>query len=235
MRVFSILLLVILTAGLRVSLGSQYTITKFNDSSNYAYLRRHGQLASYSKSGVSFVSGELFEPQDDLLTHSAINPSMNVPFIVFLPISGYDDYARARAAENIGAAGVVFYSSSATSRLSLHHLPLSVLVTLVIITDEDLKMLKNNLQWTNTDLSVEVKDDDSPHDHHLFAALVLTILGLPILFWLALYASTSGYIERCIDSIFSKHHEKMPINPLDLVTTDEYKTYSDSQFILLIQ
>ena len=213
----SVLVHMILVTGLPTSLGRttkshyirQYTTTSFIDKT-HKYYEGESQLATYANNSVFTFTGKLYEPPNGLLTcseHSNITYKLpDQPFIVFVPLptssTKCNAYKKAQKAEELGATGIVFYSQRESSQLKLTRSSLKVVVTLVVLTEDEISLLKKEGNWTNTTIKIEIDEESSyvgnQHTFYfvVFAFTVLVILSLT---WFII-----TYTKRCHDFITSK-------------------------------
>ena len=182
-----------------------YTTTSFNDQS-HIYIDDFGQLASYSNRSVAYITGKLYEPPSGLFdcarTSNLTAQTPAEPFIVFLPLPTDCPYTQARIAEQLGALGIVFYSSQTSQDLNIYHDPLKVVVTLVTLTDQEIRSLRGILNFNNTTVSVTIKKfSNLPTNSHTFYFVVFafSILVLLSLIWFSI-----TYARRCYDHITSR-------------------------------
>ena len=181
-----------------------YTTTTFTDQ-RYAYKDEFGQLASYTNSSVTYVSGKLYEPPSNLFNCSLPNGTVTglpeEPFIVFLQLDECH-YEHARIAENIGALGIVFFSEATSTDLTLYHYPLKILVGLVTLSQEELRSLHGILDFSDTTLAVQVnKYSTIPTNSSTF---YFVVFAFTVLVFLSLTWFCITYVRRCYDRCTTK-------------------------------
>ena len=213
----SVLVHMILVTGLPTSLGrttkshytTRYTTTSFIDKT-HRYQEYDSQLASYTNDSVFSFTGKLYEPPNGLLTcseHSNITDKLpDQPFIMFVPLptssTKCNAYKKAQKAEELGATGIVFYYQRRSSQLELTRSSLKVVVTLVVLTEDELSLLKKEGNWTDTTIKIEIEDvSNYAGNQHTFYFVVFafTVLVILSLTWFII-----TYTKRCHDYVTSK-------------------------------
>ena len=179
---------------------TQYTRTEIYDNIE-SYSEDYGQLASFSNKSVSSVSGRLYEPDSlfgcvGLDSYNSTNQTPKRPFVVFLPLlTNCNPYVQSTYAEQIGAVGVLFYSRKTSKSLTIYHTSLSVLVSLVTLTDDEVTSLKQLLTWNETNITLDIRESTySIHKSHTF---YFVVFAFSVLILLSITWFIVTYIRRC--------------------------------------
>ena len=125
----------------------EYIRTILTVRGNPGSYKADGAIAVYSNASFSQVSGLLYGtdgdfgcPRAEPVTNGTVPPpSLVKPFVLFVPLTtSCGDYAKAVAAQRLGAVGVIFYTSDSSRRLSrTTHTALRVAVTRVFVRESD--------------------------------------------------------------------------------------------------
>ena len=186
-----------------------YATATFTDNSNGQCETYDAQLTSYSDSPQSASSGHLYDPPEGIFTCShTSNMTYKIPekpFIVFLPLPECDPYTLALIAEEIGAMGVVFYTTSETTvQSSENHSSLTVIVAVLTLTDGQVISLLN---WTNTSISVFIEEPTHNKSSLDPTILYLIILTVSVVFLLSVTWFIITYSRRCNEFVKKKRRK----------------------------
>ena len=192
---------------------SQYTRTQIYDNIE-SYSEDYGQLASFSNKSVSSVSGRLYEPDSlfgcvGLDAYNSTNRTPKRPFIVFLPLlTNCNPYVQSHYAEQIGAVGVLFYSTKTSNSLTIYHTSLSVVVSLVTLTDGEVTSLKQLLNWNETNITLDIRETTySLHTSHTF---YFVVFAFSVLILLSITWFIVTYFRRCHGICVQKYRRVSP-------------------------
>lgn len=96
-----------------------------------------GNIASYSNVSFAEISGQLYNANDDFgceVDNETV--PLSPPFVLFAPLSdACDDYVKALAAQKLGAAAVIFYTTDSRRTFTNKRIPdLKVAVTRITVS-----------------------------------------------------------------------------------------------------
>ena len=183
-----------------------YTTTTFTDP-RYRYEDDFGQLASFSNTSVTTITGKIYEPPLSLFNCSQLPNVTDAvilpvePFIVFVPLNECP-YNQALIAEEMGALGILFHSDSTSSDLNVYRSPLKVVASLVTLTDKEINSLKGIFNFSGTTITIKIKQYSKiPTTSHTFYFVVFafSVLVLLSLTWFFI-----TYAKRCYDHCASR-------------------------------
>lgn len=172
-----------------------------------------GQIASYSNVSLTKFSGRLYDAGEHFncimiqsRNANKTSPIPSPPFIALLPLTDCEHYTQVQFAQDIGAAGVLFYSSSSTSRLTGYHSTVSIVVAFVVIQDHEMESLRRVLDLNNTVITIQIKNRTTTYrtsQTFYFVVFAFSVLVLLSLTWFII-----TYVRRC-HGYCSRNHTRV--------------------------
>lgn len=172
-----------------------------------------GQIASYSNVSLSKVRGRLYDAgkyfnciiieSRNANSTSTVPSPPPAPFIALLPLTDCEHYTQVQYAQDMGAAGVLFYSSSSSSRLTGYHSTVSIVVASVVMQDHELDSLRRVLNLNNTLITIQTKNKTATYrtsQTFYFVVFAFSVLVLLSLTWFII-----TYVRRCHDYCARSH------------------------------
>lgn len=172
-----------------------------------------GQIASYSNVSLSEVRGRLYDAGEYfnciMIESRNANSTLSVPsrppppFIALIPLTECEHYTQVQYAQDIGAVGVLFYSSLSSSRLTGYHSTVSIVVASVVIKDHELESLRRVLDLNNTMITIQTKNKTTNYrtsQTFYFVVFAFSVLVLLSLTWFII-----TYVRRCHDYCARSH------------------------------
>ena len=199
----------------RTSSEAHYaTITFTDDTTNKVFIKL-GRLETFGSSSESSYSGKVYEPSESVgaclqtpQSNCTVSPPPEQPFIVLLPdTSDCSVYAQAQAALEMGASGIVFYSSfSNPSQFSSeHYSSLSLVVAMVTLSEEEVDSIRQGLNWESATIIIrtsEYSPNRNTHQLMYYVVFVFATLILLVLTWFIIF-----YSHRCKEHLTSKRNK----------------------------
>ena len=191
------------------------TIIFTDDTTNNVFVKL-GRLETFGSSSESSYSGKVYEPFESVGTclqtsqsnFTVSRPLPEQPFIVLLPdTSDCSVYTQAQVAQEMGASGIVFYSSfSNPSQLtSEHYSTLSLVVAMVTLSEEGIDSIRQSLNWESATIIIRTSEHSPNRNTHqlmYYVVFVFATLILLVLTWFIIF-----YSHRCKEHLTSKRNK----------------------------